>query len=173
MSAIRLSDLRAAQTRAARASVVKSLGEARRLGRQTAFLCHSHKDHDLAEGLQVLFVEQGWEVYIDWQDTALPDTPDAETARKIKSKIEELDWFLFLATPNSVVSRWCPWEIGYADKSKSHDKVLIVPTQDQSGTWYGNEYLKLYGRVEAAGTGGLAAFSEGARNGSWVRNLSG
>ena len=58
-----------------------------------------------------------------------------------------MDVFLFLATSRSIVSRWCPWEIGYADHAKSMRKVLIVPTEE-SGKWYGNEYLQLYPKLD-------------------------
>jgi hypothetical protein len=55
---------------------------------------------------------------------------------------------MFLATPNSMVSRWCPWEIGYADGKKTLDAIVIVPTKDDAGRFYGNEYLQLYRRLE-------------------------
>ena len=83
--------------------------EAIRSGRQTAFLSHSHKDADLAKGLQAFLQAQGWLVYIDWQDTSMPPRPNKETADRIKVKIKRLDWFLYLATANSATSRWCPW----------------------------------------------------------------
>lgn len=170
--AIPISDLRAAGTRVYRTAVLKSLNEALASRKQTAFLCHSHKDNDLAEGLQVLLSENGWDLYIDWKDHEMPEKPNSETANKIKKKIGELDWFLFLATPNSSVSRWCPWEIGIADTRKSHDKILIIPTSDSSGTWYGNEYLQLYNQIDTAQGGGLAKFPAGQTSGgTYLRNL--
>jgi hypothetical protein len=123
-----------------------SLDEARRLGIKTAFLCHSHHDADLAKGLVQLLSEAGWRVYIDWQDAAMPDTPNGQTAQRIKQKISDLNYFLFLATRQSMASRWCSWEIGIADGKKSHDRILIVPTRDGAQT-HGNEYLQLYRRV--------------------------
>ena len=48
-------------------------------GRQrTAFLCHSHKDSVLAEGLQVWLAEQGVELYIDWKDATMPERPNQD-----------------------------------------------------------------------------------------------
>lgn len=144
---IHLDELRSARFRAASKPLVKSLHNARLGNHPTAFLSHSHKDKEFVEGLQVLLYEYGWHVYIDWLDHSLPDQPSRETALKIKNKIDELGWFFFLATPNSVTSRWCPWEIGYADKSKPHRRILIIPTEDRSGAWYGNEYLQLYNQL--------------------------
>lgn len=174
---IKISDLTAAAHRFSQTAVLKSKYEAQTKNKQTAFLCHSHKDEDLAKGLQVLLAEEGWEVYIDWQDNAMPETPNKETALNIKNKIMETNLFLFLATPNSTDSKWCPWEIGFADAKKEHDKILIVPTTDQSGRWYGNEYLQLYSRIEVgnsklAGTS-YGVFQPGSDNGTWVRFYKG
>ena len=132
--------------------------EARQAGKQTAFLSHSHKDADLAKGLQGFLQAQGWIVYIDWEDTAMPPKPNRETARSIKSRIERLDWFIYLATANSASSKWCPWEIGYADGVKDIDKIVIVPTRDGIGNNYGNEYLDLYRHVDATQSGGFGLF---------------
>lgn len=94
--AITLRTLRSAAARPSRV-IAKSLSEAASYGLQTAFLCHSHKDKDLAAGLQNLLKENGWNLYIDWQDNEMPESPDKNTATKIKSKIGSTKWFLFLA----------------------------------------------------------------------------
>jgi len=132
--------------------------EAIRSGRQTAFLSHSHKDADLAKGLQAFLQAQGWLVYIDWQDTSMPPRPNKETADRIKVKIKRLDWFLYLATANSATSRWCPWEIGYADGVKGLDRIVIIPTRDSVGNSHGNEYLDLYRHIDRAQSGGFGLF---------------
>ncbi|ARS53528.1 toll/interleukin-1 receptor domain-containing protein [Kushneria konosiri] len=174
--AIKTRDLRAASNRLGKIIVARSLNEALAKKQQTAFLCHSHKDHELAKGLQVLMKENGWDLYIDWEDSEMPSTPNKETANKIKTKIKITDWFLFLATSNSTQSRWCPWEIGFADSAKSYEKILIVPTEDDSGTWYGNEYLQLYrqmneGSHKQTSKAGYAVFDVGAGSGTWIKNL--
>jgi TIR domain len=140
----------------------ETLSEARRLGRRTAFLCHSHKDAPLLQGVVNLLAEAGWSVYLDWTDASMPDTPSRETALKIKEKIIELKYFLFLATANSMASRWCPWEIGYADGRKPVDDILIIPTSENSGVWHGNEYLGLYRRIDEL-DGTLKVLAPGAR----------
>jgi hypothetical protein len=153
-------------------TAAKSLNEARAKRQQTAFLCHSHQDNILADGLQILLNENGWNLYIDWQDTAMPEKPTRETAIRIQDKIKSLDWFLYLATPNSILSKWCPWEIGFADNAKPHNKIMIIPTTDRSGVWYGNEYLRLYRRIDAAQGGILAAFDEGEPSGgTYIKSL--
>lgn len=168
---IKLAELESAASRIYRTRISESLDEAIRKKQQTAFLCHSHKDEELAKGLQVLLFENGWDVYIDWQDTTMPEKPDKTTARKIKNKISELDWFLFLATPNSTTSRWCPWEIGYADRAKAHDQIIIIPTTDHSGRWYGNEYLQLYRQISLGSSGNMFVFEEDYKNMKYVDQL--
>ncbi|MBK1829042.1 TIR domain-containing protein [Haloferula rosea] len=137
------------------ASVVN---EAKQMGRQTAFMSHSHRDADLAKGVQGFLQSLGWEVYIDWEDTVMPDKPDRRTATRIQQRIIELDWFFFLATENSMRSRWCPWEIGYADGKKPLDSILILQTKDESGHYYGNEYLQLYRYISASQSGAYRAY---------------
>jgi hypothetical protein len=120
----------------------------------------------------VILVENGWDLYIDWKDHEMPEKPNKETAERIKKKIAELDWFLFLATPNSSESRWCPWEIGIADTRKSHDKIVIITTQDSSGNWYGNEYLQLYAQISTVQGGGYAKFAAGqTTGGTYIKYL--
>ena len=145
--------------------------EARLAGKQTAFLSHSHKDAELAKGLQGFLQAQGWKVYIDWEDTSMPQQPNRETARKIKDRIKRLDWFLYLATANSASSRWCPWEVGYADGAKGIDRIVVIPTRDSAGRNYGNEYLDLYKRVTTADVGGLGVFGPNNR-GTLLENVT-
>jgi len=139
---------------------------------KSAFLCHSHKDETLVKGLIALFQEAGIDLYIDWKDHSMPETPNAETARKIQDAIKARAFFLFLATANAKASRWCPWEIGYADSSMR--KMFIIPTTDGAGT-YGNEYLQLYAHVDI-GThetrSGLAVFNAGMTKGEWLSTTS-
>lgn len=142
-----------------------------RAGQSTAFLCHSHLDRELALGLQSLLHEQGWDVYIDWQDVLMRDTPDRRTADRIQDQIKSSAWFLYLATSNSAASRWCPWEIGFADGHKATDKIVIVATTDSSGRHHGNEYLQLYQQITPADAGGLALIRAGTNSGSYVRSL--
>lgn len=150
-----------------------TLSESRgRTGPRTAFLCHSHKDAELAKGLQVLLSEGGLEIYIDWQDTDLPDSPDRATADKIKEKIKSLDLFLFLATSNSKASRWCPWEIGVADSAKDNKRIFLITTTDQAGSVHGNEYLKLYRQITPGQLGKLVALPPGGPSNERGTDLS-
>lgn len=101
----------------------------------------------------------------------MPASPNRETAAKIKDRIVACDYFLFLATANSMASRWCPWEVGYADGKKSIDQILLIPTTDDQGRFHGNEYLQLYRRIMLADDGDVAAFNPGETLGVYARQL--
>jgi hypothetical protein len=150
--------------------VAKSLSEAKLKNVSTAFLCHAHKDRDLVLGVVNLLSKAGWRVYVDWMDGSMPSKPNRVTADKIKKRIRDMDYFLFLATSNSMTSRWCPWEIGYADPYKYPENLLIIPTRDSYST-HGNEYLDLYRRIDLRSDGALAAIDPGSSFGTELRNL--
>ena len=153
-------------------SRARSLYEARTLGLTTAFLCHSHHDRQLAEGLVTLLGEKGLQLYVDWADAEMPERPNGETAGKIRNKIKELDLFLFLATANSAASRWCPWELGYADGAKVWERIIIVPTAERYNLEHGSEYMQLYKRLEPTSTNDLGVFGVGlTTGGTLVRHL--
>lgn len=172
---IKQRDLRGAGDRIRHVASMESLKEAKAAKKQTAFLCHSHLDVGLVKGLQAFLKNQGWDLYIDWLDEELPTAPDKETAKKIKNKIIETDWFMFLATANSTVSRWCPWELGYADMQKGYERIVIIPTEDDGGKWHGNEYLQLYRQITDASLGskhGYAMFeAKKSGGGVWVDQI--
>lgn len=153
MNAYTYSELRTAAAGQVRnfSARARTINEAKALHLRTAFLCHSHKDRTYALGLKAVIESQGGSLYIDWLDEEMPETPNRVTAERIQNKIVACDLFLFLATDNSMVSRWCPWEIGYANGKKPIDSIVIVPTKDDLGRFHGNEYLQLYRRFESSG----------------------
>lgn len=148
-----------------------ALESARAAGRKTAFLCHSHADREYVEGFVELLRESGWDIYVDWLDDTMPPHPNRTTADRIKKRIAQADYFLFLATPNSTASRWCPWEIGFADGVKHMDRIMVVQTSDWSGQNYGNEYLDLYRRVDVSRQGPLATWRPGEEQGLYLYSL--
>lgn len=121
----------------------------------------------MVSGVVTLLEDAGANIYVDWADNTMPETPNRVTAEKIQNKILELDYFLFLATPNSLASRWCPWEIGYADGRKPTNQIIIIPTTDDSGRNHGNEYLDLYHRLDLDTLGQLLVYRPGQLTGGF------
>lgn len=154
-----LSILRAAGLREPK-PVSRSLTEARSRGMRTVFLCHSHRDAELVKGLVTLLSEAGWTAYVDWADTQMPAAPSRQTALRIQQRIKELDLFLYLATPTAAMSRWCPWEIGFANGEKPIDSIIVCPTSDGTTT-HGAEYLDLYRRLDLSDRQQLAVWQPG------------
>ena len=143
---IHVDDLRR-RARLYQTPVMESYDSVIRAGRKTAFLSHSHKDQDLVKGVAQWLQQAGVGMYVDWADHEMPPEPNAETAEKLKKRIATSHAFLFLATENSMKSRWCPWEIGIADGKKGADWIVIIPTKDAAGV-KGSEYLQLYRRLD-------------------------
>lgn len=162
---ISLDKLDRAAARAAPSNLAKSLQEARASLKKTAFLSHSHLDAKRAKGLQTLLAEEGWDVFIDWEHTSLDDRPTKETVQLIQAAINRADWLFYLATPNAGRSRWCPWEIGYADGKKSASAIVVIATSDSQGT-YGSEYLDLYAQISTTSVDErLGLFNPGSSTG--------
>ncbi|HEU4683776.1 MAG TPA: toll/interleukin-1 receptor domain-containing protein [Nitrospira sp.] len=154
-----------------RSTLAKSLTEARIHQLPTVFLCHSHLDQDIVKGLMVFWREAGWEVYVDWEDDSMPESPTSATAQAIKKRIVEMNYFVFLATPNSLKSRWCPWEIGFADARKDNDRILLIPTTDGYSN-YGSEYLGLYRHLDFSEDRRLCVWQPGqTKNGILLESL--
>ena len=56
--------------------------------------------------------------YIDSRDLSMPKIISGETAEKIKDRIKKCKRFILLATDGAVESKWCNWELGFADAIK-------------------------------------------------------
>lgn len=161
--AILLEDLESAASQR-KVEKAASLTEAASAGRRKIFICHSHRDHRYVEGLIAFLQDAGMDPYVDWKDTSMPASPNRVTAARIKDQIRQADLFMFLATPSSMKSRWCPWEIGFADGVKALTHIFVVTTRDSGGIHYGNEYLGLYRHLDFASDGDLAAWNPGDMN---------
>lgn len=114
------------------------------------FLSHSHKDKNIVEQAKIFFETLGIKIYVDWADETMPESPNATTAQNIKTQIiSGNDKFVLLATNNAVASKWCNWEVGIADSHKLvKRKLALFPIAENNNTWNGNEYLKIYPRIE-------------------------
>lgn len=112
--------------------------------KKTIFLSHSHLDKTIVTKISLLFEKLNAGLYVDWLDGSLPPTTNIETATAIKTKIQECNHFLFLATVRGLQSKWCNWEIGIADSIKGNRKLAVLPIESKGGNWKGNEYLQLY-----------------------------
>ena len=130
----------------------ESLSEARAATKSTAstsvFLSHSHEDRLLVNKVAVLLRKNGYNVYVDWLDSTMPVTTNAETATKLKQRIISCKKFVFIATNDAILSRWCNWELGFGDAQKYLNNIALFPIAENYGSWNGSEYLNIYPRIE-------------------------
>jgi len=110
----------------------------------TIFLSHSHSDKKLVESTIVILSSLKVYVYVDWLDSELTFPPSGKTAIKIRRMIKENKKFILLATNDAINSKWCNWELGIGDSEKYIKNIAIIPVADNSGSWFGNEYLQIY-----------------------------
>jgi hypothetical protein len=85
---------------------------------------------------------------MDRTDSGMAPTTGAATATRIKAKIKEHKKFVLVATDNAIQSKWCNWELGYGDAQKFDQHIALLPLAENSGTWTGTEYLRIYPRIE-------------------------
>lgn len=110
------------------------------------FLSHSIRDAELILGMKGIFEDLGYTVYVDWIEDPQMDRSrvTAETADKLRQRMNSSKSLFFVTTSNAESSRWMPWECGFFDGKK--EKVAIVPIQATStnNSYSGQEYLGLY-----------------------------
>lgn len=115
----------------------------------TVFISHKHGElEDLADVIAFFESQYNVRTYIDSRDPKMPETPNGETASRIKSKIETCDKFILLATDAAIQSKWCNWELGYGDAQKFKiGNIALMPIGRLNAKYAGNEYLNIYPHI--------------------------
>ena len=106
----------------------------------TVFISHKHGElEDLADVIAFFESQYNVRTYIDSRDPKMPETPNGETASRIKSKIETCDKFILLATDAAIQSKWCNWELGYGDAQKFKiGNIALMPIGRLNAKYAGN-----------------------------------
>lgn len=114
------------------------------------FISHSYLDKSLVLSLVELFNKAGYSVYVDWiNDSALDrNKVDQKTAELLRTRMDECKGLAYIATSNIVSSRWCPWELGYADGSKNGRCAILPILKSNNNAYKGQEYLGLYPYID-------------------------
>lgn len=113
------------------------------------FISHSFLDKQLVEVLYKKFEEAGYKVYIDWKEKGLQNRENvsSETARILRERMNRCSGLSYIATENIVNSKWCPWELGYADGKKNRATILPI-LNNRSNEYKGLEYLGIYPYID-------------------------
>ncbi len=110
------------------------------------FLSYSSQEpHEIILGVSEVLVSSGLTVYIDkFVDPSLtPDKVTKETAETLRMRLRQSKSLLYLHSDSSHISKWMPWELGYADGL--HSKVGVFPvTETAKLNYLGQEYLGIY-----------------------------
>lgn len=117
--------------------------------RYDLFISHSFQDKELVEVLYNKFKEAGYRVYIDWKEETLQNRGNvsSETAKILKNHMNNCLGLLYIATASITNSKWCPWELGYADGKKNTAAILPI-LKDEHSQYKGQEYLGIYPYVD-------------------------
>lgn len=126
------------------------------LAQYDIFISYSWNDRSYADRVVQLLEKCGYTVYIDYNDNRLDrDNVSEETARRIISEMKKCKGLLHLYSPNSSVSKWCPWEVGVFSGIKSFRCANLPLTENRGDDFKKQEYLEIYPYIEyekASGT---------------------
>jgi hypothetical protein len=110
------------------------------------FLSHSFLDKNVVLGLYYELTQMNYKVYVDWIVDPYLDRTNVtkESATLVRTRLKVSDSLLYAISTNTKMSKWMPWELGFADGSTS--RCAIVPIADDPNTtsFKGTEYLSLY-----------------------------
>ncbi|NDJ62514.1 MAG: TIR domain-containing protein [Chloroflexi bacterium] len=84
------------------------------------FISYSRKDSAFVRKLHDALVEQGRQIWVDWEKIPLT----ADWWQSIRTGIEEADTFLFVISPDSMTSPVCQLEIAHA--IEQHKRVVPI-----------------------------------------------
>ena len=130
------------------ANDIINLNESYYRTRPMVFLSHKHDEQETLQDVVAFLKEEGVDVYVDWMDPSMPAYTNAETAHKLKQKIEVADKFILVATPNAINSKWCNWELGLGDAAKYKEHIALLTINRTYENFRGTEYLEIYPYIE-------------------------
>lgn len=119
------------------------------------FLSHSSEDDQKIAGLKLLLEDNGFTVYVDWNDPELdPDNVTPKTAAVLRERMSHCKSLVYAYSEHARESKWMPWELGYFDGLKnSMVAVLPIAADDNSKSIEGSEYVGLYYIIDVISSG--------------------
>jgi hypothetical protein len=106
------------------------------------FISHKHNEESHVYRLQEILKRYGFAGYVDWEDEDMPPTTSGETAIKLKERIVNSKKFILIATEAAIESKWCNWEVGFADAHKYEDHLALFPVKEDYRTTEGRNIYK-------------------------------
>lgn len=113
------------------------------------FISYSWNDRSYADKIVQLLEKCGYTVYIDYNDKRLDrNNVSEDTAKRIISEMKKCKGLLYLYSPSSSVSKWCPWEVGVFSGMKSFRCANLPLVQNKSDDFKKQEYLEIYPYID-------------------------
>jgi len=114
------------------------------------FLSHSFDDSEIILGIKMIAEANGVRVYVDWVDDGQLDRNHvtADTAKILRKRMGASASLVYAHSPNTLDSRWMPWELGYFDGLRP-GRVWILPlVAKEDKEFKSQEYLGFYPIIE-------------------------
>jgi WD40 repeat protein len=92
------------------------------------FISYSRNDIAFAKILHQALVENGFEIWIDWED--IP--PSTDWMSEIQSSIEQADAFIFILSNKSINSEICSLEVTFAHENNKRLIPIVIDDIDPS-----------------------------------------
>ena len=109
------------------------------------FISYNIHDKEVVRGVYNELTEMGFKVYVDF--IIDPDLNRAnvtvDTAKKIRARLENSRSLIYAQSPNAVMSKWMPWELGVVDGHTKRCAILPI-FASETNIYAKQEYLKLY-----------------------------
>lgn len=113
------------------------------------FISYSWNDRAYAYKVLKLLERCGYTAYVDFNDLKLDRAKvDENTAKRLVEKMKKCKGLLYLYSPSSSVSKWCPWEVGVFSGIKNFRCANLPIIDNHSDEFKNQEYLELYPYVE-------------------------
>ena len=121
--------------------------ELERLKEYDLFISHNSKDEEKVVNLYKKLNEQGFVAYVDWVNDKFDlkrQWCNASTAKVIKERIKQSKVFVVFLSERTLMSQWCPWELGYADALKKHICIYEEGNVNEPIPQFYSTYPRLY-----------------------------
>lgn len=77
------------------------------------FISHQKADREPAKKIADFFISKGINVYFDEYDKSIDRSNPDKLTGSIQRGIDISKYMLILISPNTIHSKWVPWEVGY------------------------------------------------------------
>ena len=95
------------------------------------------------------------------------DNISSDTALHLAEVMQKCKGLIYIHSPNSTLSKWCPWELGYFSGYRKFMCSYLPLLENSNDKFPKQEYLSIYPIVEFAKT------SVGNRDEFWIKNEGG